>query len=338
MSMTGYGWNSFLQIFKGCRERTGHHATCGALPAAGPYLRLSRFQGGQDRLTHVQVPFKWNLSPLRPSKFSFEYLLLLPRSAPTSAPPGLAPKVLQQPPRLPTHRGLALAHGAWCHGAAVPWCRRALLPWCHGAMVPWCLGAMAPWFQASLVPCCHGACVTRCHGATVPVCHGAMVPRCLCTKLPWCHGACVTRCPGAMAPRRLGSLAPISHQARLVFSLKCLHWKQHTTSITLYWSRYSECIDRVFGLTVKCNLGLHAINFLCCIPNSQALLTSIHCLSPLVFRAKGELKSLSHVPCFLDSSCDVVVHEQRWKLSNTVYAVGMGLHWLLSSLCDAPCE
>ncbi|KAL0745578.1 hypothetical protein Bca101_101924 [Brassica carinata] len=24
-----------------------HHATCGALPAAGPYLRLSRFQGGQ---------------------------------------------------------------------------------------------------------------------------------------------------------------------------------------------------------------------------------------------------------------------------------------------------
>ena len=29
------------------RGRTGHHATCGALPAAGPYLRLSRFQGGQ---------------------------------------------------------------------------------------------------------------------------------------------------------------------------------------------------------------------------------------------------------------------------------------------------
>ncbi|CAL8989208.1 unnamed protein product [Prunus brigantina] len=31
----------------GRRGRTGHHATCGALPAAGPYLRLSRFQGGQ---------------------------------------------------------------------------------------------------------------------------------------------------------------------------------------------------------------------------------------------------------------------------------------------------
>uniref|UniRef100_A0A6N2KK79 Senescence-associated protein n=1 Tax=Salix viminalis TaxID=40686 RepID=A0A6N2KK79_SALVM len=92
MSTTGRGRHSVLRIFKGRRGRTGHHATCGALPAAGPYLRLSRFQGGRaDRLTHVQVPFTWNLSPLRPSKFSFEYLLLPPRSAPTAAPPGLAP-------------------------------------------------------------------------------------------------------------------------------------------------------------------------------------------------------------------------------------------------------
>ncbi|CAN0931943.1 hypothetical protein LINGRAHAP2_LOCUS38153 [Linum grandiflorum] len=41
------------------------------------------------------MPFTWNLSPLRPSKFSFEYLLLPPRSAPTAAPPGLAPWVLR---------------------------------------------------------------------------------------------------------------------------------------------------------------------------------------------------------------------------------------------------
>ncbi|PHT28910.1 hypothetical protein CQW23_31508 [Capsicum baccatum] len=47
MSTIGRGRHSVLQIFKGRRERTGHHATCGALPAAGPYLRLSRFQGGQ---------------------------------------------------------------------------------------------------------------------------------------------------------------------------------------------------------------------------------------------------------------------------------------------------
>ncbi|KAK7375317.1 hypothetical protein VNO78_35715 [Psophocarpus tetragonolobus] len=47
MSTTGRGRHSVLQIFKGRRGRTGHHAMCGALPAAGPYLRLSRFQGGQ---------------------------------------------------------------------------------------------------------------------------------------------------------------------------------------------------------------------------------------------------------------------------------------------------
>ncbi|KAK8616896.1 hypothetical protein V6N13_116866 [Hibiscus sabdariffa] len=92
MSTTRRGRHSVLWIFKGRRGCTGHHATCGALQAAGPYLWLSRFQGGQDRLTHVQVPFTWNLSPLRPSKFSSEYLLLPPRSAPTAAPPGLTPQ------------------------------------------------------------------------------------------------------------------------------------------------------------------------------------------------------------------------------------------------------
>ncbi|CAN7100116.1 unnamed protein product [Brassica rapa subsp. narinosa] len=44
MSMTGRERHSVLRIFKGRRECTGHHATCGALPATGPYLRLSRFQ------------------------------------------------------------------------------------------------------------------------------------------------------------------------------------------------------------------------------------------------------------------------------------------------------
>ncbi|CAN7088365.1 unnamed protein product [Brassica rapa subsp. narinosa] len=45
MSTTGRERHSVLRIFKGRRECTGHHAMCGALPAAGPYLRLSRFQG-----------------------------------------------------------------------------------------------------------------------------------------------------------------------------------------------------------------------------------------------------------------------------------------------------
>ncbi|KAI3493739.1 hypothetical protein L1887_40945 [Cichorium endivia] len=93
MSTTGRGRHSVLRIFKGRRGRTGHRATCGALPAAGPYLRLS-------------LSFTWNLSPLRPSKFSFEYLLLPPRSAPTAAPPRLTPKVSAQfgtVTRLPVH-------------------------------------------------------------------------------------------------------------------------------------------------------------------------------------------------------------------------------------------
>ncbi|CAN7087941.1 unnamed protein product [Brassica rapa subsp. narinosa] len=47
MSTTGREQHSVLRIFRGRRECTRHHATCGALPAAGPYLRLSRFQGGQ---------------------------------------------------------------------------------------------------------------------------------------------------------------------------------------------------------------------------------------------------------------------------------------------------
>ncbi|KAL0745788.1 hypothetical protein Bca101_101690 [Brassica carinata] len=91
MSATGRG-GFRSSVFKGAGMH-GHHAACGALPAAGPYLRLSRFRSGQaDRLTHVQVPFTWNLSPLRPSKFSFEYLLLPPRSAPAAAPPGSRPR------------------------------------------------------------------------------------------------------------------------------------------------------------------------------------------------------------------------------------------------------
>ncbi|KAL2453908.1 Uncharacterized protein Adt_48587 [Abeliophyllum distichum] len=47
MSTTGRATVLGPPDFQGPPGRTGHHATCGALPAAGPYLRLSRFQGGQ---------------------------------------------------------------------------------------------------------------------------------------------------------------------------------------------------------------------------------------------------------------------------------------------------
>ena len=53
----------------------------------------------QDRLTHVQLLFTWNPSPLQSSKFSFEYLLRPPSSALGNATPRLRPyyKVLCPP-------------------------------------------------------------------------------------------------------------------------------------------------------------------------------------------------------------------------------------------------
>ncbi|PHT25333.1 Regulator of rDNA transcription protein 15 [Capsicum baccatum] len=60
MSTTGCGRHLVLRIFKGRRERTGHHVTCGALPTAGPYLVLSRLQGGhaikQKRRLFLRLP------------------------------------------------------------------------------------------------------------------------------------------------------------------------------------------------------------------------------------------------------------------------------------------
>ena len=64
------------------------------------------------RLTRVQLLFTRNLSPLQSSKFSFEYLLLPPRSAPGPASPRLAPKAAPRAPRPPTRRRLALAPAA----------------------------------------------------------------------------------------------------------------------------------------------------------------------------------------------------------------------------------
>ncbi|KAI3486977.1 hypothetical protein L1887_49211 [Cichorium endivia] len=54
MSTTGRGRHSVLRIFKGRRGRTGHRATCGALPAAGPYLRLSHPHRRPLRQAHAQ--------------------------------------------------------------------------------------------------------------------------------------------------------------------------------------------------------------------------------------------------------------------------------------------
>ena len=78
--------------------------------STGPRAALQRISAiSQDRLTHVQLLFTWNLSPLQSSKFSFEYLLLPPRSALKAVSLWLAPRAAQQPSRPPTHRRRTLA-------------------------------------------------------------------------------------------------------------------------------------------------------------------------------------------------------------------------------------
>ncbi|KAL0759459.1 hypothetical protein Bca101_075609 [Brassica carinata] len=77
MSTTGRERHSVLRIFKGHRECTGHHATCGALPAAGPYLRLSRFQGGQASFAPI---------PKSDERFARQYRCGPPPEFPLASP------------------------------------------------------------------------------------------------------------------------------------------------------------------------------------------------------------------------------------------------------------
>ncbi|KAK9085643.1 hypothetical protein Sjap_026054 [Stephania japonica] len=147
--------------FQGPPGRTGHRATCGALPALDP-TSGEPFQWGallREKITLPEAPpadvsglpnvavnrrvrfriltrfpfearaehaFETGLPrllgstnpcasavhmepfPLRPSKFSFEYLLLPPRSHRRKLA-GLAPGFCGLPPRPPTHRGSTIA-------------------------------------------------------------------------------------------------------------------------------------------------------------------------------------------------------------------------------------
>ncbi|KAG5569001.1 hypothetical protein H5410_064045 [Solanum commersonii] len=79
--------------------------------AANRHAPFRNFNPDSNRLTHVGAAHM-NLSPLRPSKFSFEYLLLPPRSVdPTGRlpPQARAFKVLQATAALSYSSGLALA-------------------------------------------------------------------------------------------------------------------------------------------------------------------------------------------------------------------------------------
>jgi hypothetical protein len=65
-------------------------------------------------LTRVQLLFTRNPSPLQSSKFSFEYLLLPPRSALEAVRPGITPKA--------SSRTSTPAYSPWhnaCHGGGV---------------------------------------------------------------------------------------------------------------------------------------------------------------------------------------------------------------------------
>ena len=73
--------------------------------------RNRSYPTSQDRLTHVQMLFTWNPSPLQSSKISFEYLLLPPRSAPAADPAELTFKPSTPPPR-PSYSSRHGARGA----------------------------------------------------------------------------------------------------------------------------------------------------------------------------------------------------------------------------------
>ncbi|KAI3458391.1 hypothetical protein Pfo_015054 [Paulownia fortunei] len=82
MSTTGHGLYSILRIFKGRRGRTEHYATCGALPSVGPYLRLSRFQGGQAVSAQLGIVTQLSVHPASP--------VLLTKNSPLGALDSLA--------------------------------------------------------------------------------------------------------------------------------------------------------------------------------------------------------------------------------------------------------
>ncbi|KAH3784213.1 hypothetical protein DPMN_162165 [Dreissena polymorpha] len=71
------------------------------------FLPTTEFPYRLGRLTHVQLLLTRKPSPLQSSNFSFEYLLLPPRSALAAAPSSLTAESSKPPPRSPTRRRIA---------------------------------------------------------------------------------------------------------------------------------------------------------------------------------------------------------------------------------------
>lgn len=96
------------------KTKTHGRARSTRISLALPALILGDFPVSRDRLSRVELLFTRKPAPLRPSKFSFEYLLLQPRSAPGSAPRWLTPDALQQSRRPLTRRTvIVFAKGAY---------------------------------------------------------------------------------------------------------------------------------------------------------------------------------------------------------------------------------
>ncbi|CAN7058330.1 unnamed protein product, partial [Brassica rapa subsp. trilocularis] len=93
-STTGRERHSVLRIFKGHRECTEQHATCGALPVAGPYLRLSCFQGFAATAAPSyssrpgSCPDGWSFAPIPKSdkRFARQYGCGPPPEFPLASP------------------------------------------------------------------------------------------------------------------------------------------------------------------------------------------------------------------------------------------------------------
>ncbi|KAK1595428.1 hypothetical protein QYE76_018673, partial [Lolium multiflorum] len=107
MSTTGRGRYSVLRIFMGRRGRTGHRATCGALPTTGPYLRLNRFQGWQASFAPI---------PKSDERFARQYRFEPPPEFPLASPrSGIVHHLSGPDRRAPTrtlHRRSGSASGA----------------------------------------------------------------------------------------------------------------------------------------------------------------------------------------------------------------------------------
>ncbi|WZY99656.1 hypothetical protein YC2023_071985 [Brassica napus] len=127
MSTTGRERHSALRIFKGRRECTGHHATCGALPAAGPYLRLSRFPGGQAICTGGRSARARALGFAATAAPSYS-------SRPGSCPDGRVSAQLGTVTRLPVHPAspvLLTKNGPLGALDSVGWLNKAATPRAH---------------------------------------------------------------------------------------------------------------------------------------------------------------------------------------------------------------